>query len=199
MSHLQHLLQVLLWWSWFFFNYFFKIWCFICWSCCTVACEELIKLTTEHWTYKLAHASIVFLNHTVKIIVWSYSSTLVGWYMFSSTGVKTNQNMSYGLKEPVGVWHGASIIPLQHLVFLRKRITKGTWQCSDRGSTLVPGSEPSGMDVQSCLVLISWQAKWDRPILNLCDLSFMVDTSLASAASFHKSVATSFLWGFLHC
>lgn len=125
-------------------------------------------LNIQTGTYLYCFLKSYCKNHSVKLFQHSV------WYMFSSTGVKTNQNMSYGLKEPVGVWHGVSIIPLQHLVFLRKRITKGTWQCSDRGSTVVPGSEPSGMDVQSCLVLISWLAGQRR------------------------KTNTEFMWPFLH-
>lgn len=62
--------------------YFLKFWCLICWSYYTVACEELIKLTTQLQTYKLPHAFFVSLNHSMNLFQhWlvGLGSVQLGW------------------------------------------------------------------------------------------------------------------------
>lgn len=73
-----------------------------------------------------------------------------------------NQNkMFYGWKDPVGVWHGVCITPLQHLAVFRKHITPGTsvfrWRSAHSHQYWLLSDSPDETDPHwVCVTFPSW-------------------------------------------
>lgn len=151
----------------FFHLFLLKFWYLIYWCYYTVACEKLVELTTQLWTYKLARVGSVQLG-------WKQSS-LMAWkrqwvYGMESVLYLCSTESDSGSSGFLKVHYSAQVG--EEPVWFRA-IQYWYWEC---------------------LVLINWQAK-----MNLCDLSFMVGTSLLPASIFQILLETSFLWGFSHC
>lgn len=169
-----------------FHLFLLTFWYLICWSYYTVACEKLVELTTQLWTYKLTHAFFVSWNHSVNLLqLWlvGVGSVQLGWKQSSSMAWK--RQWVYGMESVLYLcnaesdWGSSGFLKVHYSAQVEEEpvwfraIQYWYWDC---------------------LVVISWQVK-----MNLCDLSFMVGTSLLPASVFQILLETSLLWGFSHC